>query len=261
METHCCFNTSEQKVCSARIHVPLAKLCTMGCIYCNYINDKNITKEFRPGVSSAVISIAEIENYLRHCFDSFPKTEVIGVSGPGEPFDNIQELSMLAEIIQKKYPSKKLCVCTNGKNFSLFKEFAIKYKNVLHYITVTINTFDINKIMMLYESIKTKQQAEELLDNQLNIIKFAVANQIKSKINTVFISKINSGEVVKIFNDLRALGADCFNLMLQISSGNKQQIIENEENINYLECIRDLKRLKIPITKQCKMCRSDFCGY
>ena len=116
-ERHCCFNTSEELFYSYRIHVPLARYCSLGCVYCNYIKDGNITDDaYRPGTANCVVvSREEISEYLDRKISEFPLTHIIGVSGPGDPLENMDSLKTLISLMKQKNPALCLCICTNGR--------------------------------------------------------------------------------------------------------------------------------------------------
>lgn len=259
---HCCFNTERNIICSARIHVPLAEKCSMGCIYCNYINDRNITdRKDRPGTAGMLVTGREgIKAYLEKAFELIPECNIVGISGPGEPLENYEQLEILQEIMKNQYPDKLLCVCSNGRYYEQFYRLVDNFKNV-KYFTVTINSLNPNTVQHIYKSIDSDREAVDLIDGQISIIKRAKQNGIKVKVNTVYLSGINDKEIVYMFSKLKEYGVDCFNLLNQIQSGNALQQMENASFDDYRMMRNYLAEQGFPLTSQCRQCRSDFCGY
>lgn len=263
MDKHCCFNTSDVLFRSARIHVPLAKKCSMGCQYCGYHIDHNICMPTikRPGTSLIVVSTEnEIRTYLKKAFALFPETSIIGVSGPGDPLDNLMEMTLLKNIMEKDYPTVKLCLCTNGRNYQNYVTL-FEHSPLLKYLTLTINTLIPQKNLKIYHSITTLSKAEEMIKNQLKILQKAKEQDIKIKINTVFLQEINATEIEEMYLTLlEKYQVDCFNVLPFVPINTKTMFSVMDLNI-FNETIFSLNEKGFPITKQCQQCRSDFCGY
>lgn len=263
MDKHCCFNTSDVVFRSARIHVPLARKCSMGCRYCGYHIDHNICMPVskRPGTSLIFVSTEdEIRSYLKKAFSLFPETGVIGVSGPGDPLENLTELALLKNIMEKDYPHVDLCLCTNGRNYQNYVALFEK-PSVLKYLTLTMNTLDPQKSLKLYRSVTTLAKAEEMIKNQLVIIKKAKEQNIKIKINTVFLQDVNTSEIEEMYLTLlEEYEVDCFNVLPYIPI-NAETFFSPIDLCVFKETVLSLNEKGFPITKQCQQCRSDFCGY
>ena len=259
-EQHCCFNTTDELFYSYRIHVPLARKCSLGCIYCNYSKDGNITNNpSRPGTSLRCVSTeSQIQEYLQAALAKFPDTKIIGVSGPGDPMENISALNRLIRIIGDFSSGIKLCICTTGRiNWELGKE--IFEQDLLQYVTFTINTFYPDKMLQIYTGLKSVQGAYEMVQNQKeNIIKIKALGK-KVKINTVFLDDINNDEIVEMYRELLMYGVDCFNVLPRVSTNHRDgRTIGDQEH--YEQLIELLKSNGIPLVKQCRRCRADFCG-
>ncbi len=82
---HPCFNKdSHHKF--GRIHLPVAPRCNLQCNFCNRKFD--CMNESRPGVTSAVLTPNQAADYLDTMMKKEPNLTVVGISGPGDPFDN-----------------------------------------------------------------------------------------------------------------------------------------------------------------------------
>lgn len=260
MEQHCCFNTENIYVKSARIHVPLAEKCSMGCVYCGYKNDKNVCdSKNRPGVALKIVEGKEsIEKYLDMFFLEYDKADIIGVSGPGDPLENIEELRNLVDLIKKKWSDKKLCVCTNGRLFYPYGKELVD-SGVLEYITFTINTLNPQKVGEIYGFYANRNisETQKYIYDLLDAIRYCKQKKIKVKINTVFLSDINKEDVTTMYSQLLRENVDCFNLMPRRAL--KDTHLEQFDE--YTQVWQKLKSMGFPLTHQCKMCRADFCGY
>lgn len=257
---HCCFNTSNELIYSSRIHVPLAKKCSLGCVYCRYYEDQNITENvYRPGTSGRGVFIQnEIADYLMKKLSEYPDTRIIGVSGPGDPMENIESLKYLIQLMEQSQSDLRLCICTNGRTgFSEGKD--IYTHNILDYITFTINTLDPEKMLKIYRGLRDISDAKQMLFNQQENIHMLKSFNKKIKINTVYLEDINAEEIMCMFEKLQKSGVDCFNVLPYVSTNYQDgRTIGNMEQYNSL--IKKLKENNFPIVKQCLRCRADFCG-
>ena len=263
VEMHSCFNTSKDDNGNGRIHVPIAKTCKMQCKYCNYIIDGNININInnRPGVTDFIINTREqIKNYLDEKTKIYPEIDIIGVSGPGDPLDNIDTLEILNYLINEYYKDYKLCICSCGYNYNNVID-RIKKLDKLKYLTLTINTFDVNKMNLLYRSVEDGfLNGKELIKQQKKIIKDMKKRNVKIKINTIYIPNVNDKEINKLFHILLKMGVDCFNLLplRQINNYfNYDKMLYLE---NFKKKIKELKELGFPLINKCSQCTSSACG-
>lgn len=262
---HCCFCTDTRRyIPTQRIHVPLARKCTMGCIYCRYHIDSNITENtIRPGSARCVVSTyTEIFNYLTEKLAEHEKCKIIGVSGPGDPLENLYSLKILYDILEQFYPECTLCICTNGSKFISVQETIVAFSKKLQYLTITINTLRPNTAVKLYSSISNIVEAEELFKNQIYAIDYMKSLGKKVKINTVYIPGINCDEIVDLYTTLSNHKVDCFNLMPYIDThGSSPNCPQKYNESKILEVRNQLQERGIPLACLCKQCRSDYCGY
>lgn len=257
---HCCFNTTNSCVQNVRIHVPLAEICTMNCFYCNYKYDKNISKnDNRPGIAKELVNGKnKIKDYLSEKITKFNDVNIIGVSGPGDPFQNPKALRYLIDIMKSQYNHLHLCLCTNG-NFDYNEYIDILKFEQLKFITITINTLDALKSMQIYKSIDTDASAKKMINNQISLIKFCKEIGLKVKVNTVYLENINCDDIVEMYSQLMKYNVDCFNLIPQvkINSNNKDFMCDK---LKYDNIIEELKSRDFPMIYHCYRCNADFCG-
>lgn len=255
-EKHYCYNTGPIEEVWGRIHVPLAKKCTLKCTYCSYLRDGNITDDnWRPGSSSGIVEGKEtIYAYLKQAVNQYRNVKIIGVSGPGDPLENIIQVRELIAVMKEYYPDYYLCICTNGSIWNTDVQWLLK-QPLLRYITLTINTIDMEKYPVLYQRYRDLAVHRDMWENQLRIIRECTANGIKVKINTVYVPGTNDTEITEMYRRLREEGVSCFNLMPQIDP-------ESGRNKHLPECEKlqaTLAAQGFDMMTKCKHCRADHC--
>src|SRR5512134_2449252 len=102
---HPCFNEHAKGVC-ARVHLPVAPKCNIKCNYCDRRYD--CVNESRPGVTSAVPSPVQALRYLNQVMAREPRTTVVGIAGPGDPFANADETLETLRLIRERFPEMLL---------------------------------------------------------------------------------------------------------------------------------------------------------
>ena len=258
VEKHYCFNTELSTSNWGRIHVPLAQKCSMHCIYCNYSFDNNITSnKWRPGTASEIIEGREkICKYLKKKNASYQGVKIIGVSGPGDPLENMDQMRLLVEVLHDYFPDKYLCMCTNGSVYNDDVRWLLEQR-ILRYITLTINTMQTEKYPLIYRKYRSQFIKRDMLDNQLRIIQTCVDNGIKIKVNTVYQKSITEDEIERMFARLYDEGVSCFNLlpMVNVEDGGLLNLESYEALFNKL-IIEGY-----PILKKCFHCRADSCAH
>lgn len=262
MNTHCCFCVNKEDFYpNSRIHVPMAPICTMGCIYCQYSENKNISDELRPGVASYIVQ-DNFDKYLESKLKTFEHNNVIGVSGPGDPLENFDKLEELYNVIEHSFPTQCLCICTNGRLFFEHKESLTQWKK-LKYYTVTINSLREDTIEKLYRGVRNTSEAEKLLLAQLSSVEEMAKNGKTVKVNTILLPGINDDEIEAICVEATKRGAYCINLLAYQKKRHDDIIPYTQEEINEKESIlrNELVDLGYKLTVACKRCRSDYCGY
>ena len=256
IEKHYCFNTEQLEEVWGRIHVPLAKVCSLNCVYCGYHKDCNITSNiWRPGtVSGTVEGKQDIYKYLQQSFDLFQGVKIIGVSGPGDPLENMSQMRNLVTIMCRYFPQMYLCMCTNGSVYNSDTQWLLN-QPILRYITLTVNTMDSDKYPLIYRRYCNPEIPRDMLDNQLKIIHKCVKNKIKVKVNTIYLQGVNDQEISGMFDCLLKEGVSCFNLIPRVNTVTGRY--DCQKNFEKLQ--KALIDANYPLMTRCKQCRADYC--
>ena len=107
-DAHPCFSAAAH-IKFARIHLPVAPLCNIGCKYC--IRSLNKV-ENRPGVASAIISPEQAMERVREAKARLPLT-VVGIAGPGDALANAETFTTF-DLVEREFPELMKCLSTNG---------------------------------------------------------------------------------------------------------------------------------------------------
>ncbi|MHB8766096.1 MAG: radical SAM protein, partial [Deferrisomatales bacterium] len=215
---HPCFHEEAKGVC-ARVHLPVAPKCNIKCNYCDRRYD--CVNESRPGVASAVLAPAQALRYLERVVALEPRTAVVGIAGPGDPFANPAETLETLALIRARFPEMLLCVSTNGLGLPAHLDEVARL-GVTH-VTVTVNAVDPEVGARVYAWARDgkvicrgRQAAELLLSRQLEAIRGLKARGVVVKVNTILIPGVNDGQVAEVARVAAGLGADVLNCMAVI---------------------------------------------
>lgn len=250
---HYCFDTTSniKTTYYERIHIPIADKCYLGCIYCNFISNKNEGNGLSmPGTcEKTVIGQTQMVEYLENRITE--NTKIIGISGPGDPFLSEKQLQTFFEIYERKYLNLDLCICSSGINFCNIKK--IVSLDAVKYITLTINSLSVDNVKKIYRGIQNNNfVAENLIEQQMQAISFFKGNKRKIKVNTVFLPEINENDIISTYLILHESGVNIFNLMPCQTT--------HEYKKKYDDLVMTLKnKYNIPILNRCLQCKSDSC--
>jgi len=257
IKKHPCFSESAH-LKFARIHLPIAPLCNIGCKYCI----RSINKvENRPGVASEILSPKQALDKVRKAVKTYLLT-VVGIAGPGDPLAN-KETFETFQLIDQEFPKLMKCLSTNG--LLLLDYINLLRKLKLSTLTVTVNAVHPETAAKIYDfiilegkSYRGLEAAKILLERQTAGVKEAVKAGITTKINTVLIPQINMKEIPQIAKLYGAIGAKIMNIMPLISI--YRMASKRPPTCNELRDIRDKCERYIPQFRHCKQCRADALG-
>ena len=255
---HPCYSKEAHNTC-ARIHLPVAPKCNIGCRYCIRSIDKISN---RPGVASEIISPKESISRVKSAVASLPSLTVIGIAGPGDSLAN-KETFETFELINQDFPNLIKCMSTNGLLLDKYINFLKKIN--LSTLTVTVNAFTPETASKIYDYIffegkkyKGIEAAEFLIEKQYQGISKAVHAGIITKINTVYIPNINAREIPIIAKRYSDIGVNIMNIMplLPIHCMSNQPAPSCDD----LRIMREKCEKYIAQFRLCKQCRSDAVG-
>jgi len=261
MTSHYCFGKVGVDGISGRIHVPLAVSCKLRCGYCSYSNNGNILCDSLPGASNLSLSTHEdISNWLQDKVKKNPDVRIIGVAGPGDPLLNPIQLEMFFEIINQHYCDYTVCLCSSGLNFKEIEPLLIGQKT-LKYITFTINSINPKTINKIYFPSKMQFNAELFIEEQNYAVNRCIENNIKVKVNSVYLPTINDDEIYHLYDFYSKLGVNIFNLIpYQRNNGHLFAKLPPINYVKYKDLIAKLEFAGIDVLQKCYKCRADECG-
>lgn len=242
----------------ARMHLPVAPLCNIGCKYCI----RSINKvENRPGVASKILSPKDALQRVRKAIKTLPLT-VLGIAGPGDPLANEATFKTF-HLIDREFPKLMKCLSTNG--LLLLDYISLLKKLRLSTLTVTVNAILPKTLEQIYDFIildgmtyKGFEGAKILLERQIAGIREAIKSGITTKINTVFIPEINLKEIPKIAKLYGSIGAKMMNIMPLIPI--YKMASKRAPTCEELRRIREKCERYIEQFRRCKQCRADALG-
>ncbi|MDA3901411.1 MAG: radical SAM protein [Spirochaetes bacterium] len=261
-KSHPCFEKNSLEK-TGRLHLPVAPLCNIQCGFCNRAFD--CVNESRPGVTSAILTPHQALLYTRIMMEKMPYISTIGIAGPGDAFANGEKTIETIELIRNEFPEILFCVSTNGLELPQYID-EIANSGLTH-LTITINAVDPAIGAEIYEWIRYDKQslrgivaAQQLIENQLEGLKRAVANDITVKINTVVIPGVNDHHVKEIARVTGELGATIQNCMGLIPvAGTHFADTTPPSKIDLLKARGDAEQYIIQMT-HCGRCRADAAG-
>ncbi len=259
---HPCFSYEAHKK-FARMHLPVAPRCNIGCNYCNRKFD--CVHESRPGVTSEVLTPEMAFDKYRLVKERIEQLSVVGIAGPGDALANWHETKKSIELIREYDPAVIFCLSTNGL---LLPEYAQDIAGLgINHVTVTLNTLDPEIGAEIYRFINYKGRRYEgvegagiLLENQLVGIKYLASAGIVVKVNIVMIEGVNDGCIPDVVKEVKELGAFITNIMPLIPAPGS--VFENypQTSMKELSRMRDICRQDLQQMRHCRQCRADAIG-
>jgi len=256
-DAHPCFSEAAHKK-FARIHLPVAPLCNIGCKYCIRALNK---VENRPGVASAIISPEQALQRVRAAKARLPLT-VVGIAGPGDALANAQTFATFA-LVEREFPELMKCASTNGLALVDCVEELKRLR--LTTLTVTVNAVKPETAANFYDFVvlhgkrsKGLEAARILVERQKQGILAAVAAGLAVKINSVLVPGVNDAEMPEIAKQFGAAGVRLMNIMPLIPLHRMAKY--RAPNCDELRSARDAGEKYIPQFRHCKQCRADAVG-
>lgn len=257
INSHPCFSAAAHAK-FARIHLPVAPSCNIGCKYCIRTLNK---VENRPGVASAVLSPEQAVERVREAKAQLPLT-VVGIAGPGDALANAQTFATFA-LVEREFPELMKCLSTNGLALSDCVEELKRLR--ITTVTVTVNAVKPETAAKIYDFVvlngkrsKGLEGARILIERQKQGILAAVAAGLAIKVNSVLVPGLNEAEIPEIAKQFGAAGVQLMNIMPLIPLHRMAKY--EAPDCNLLKSVRAESEKYIAQFRHCKQCRADAVG-
>lgn len=247
----------------ARMHLPVAPQCNIGCNYCNRKYD--CVNESRPGVTSEILTPLSAEQKFIVVKEKIPNLSVVGIAGPGDALANWDKTREAIERIKQANPEMIFCLSTNGLMLPHYAPEIVELG--IKHVTVTMNTLSPNTGAKIYRHVYYQgkkytgtEGTQILLDNQQTGIQYLAGKGILVKVNMVMIKGINDQEIPSVVKRVKQLGAFVSNIMPLIPAAGS--VFENlpATDMKELNKMRDICQIDLQQMRHCKQCRADAIG-
>ena len=254
---HPCFASKPGNL--GRIHLPVSPACNLGCRFCSRVlNDT----EYRPGVTSKVITPEDSIAILRKALKICPEIKVAGIAGPGDTLATDTAIETF-RLVNKEFPHLLKCMSTNGLLLDEKADKVIEAK--IDSLTVTVNAIDpeieakLNKFIIYHgKKYDALEGAKILIENQLNGIRKVAESGITVKVNTVLVPRINGSHIETIAKTVSSLGASIYNIIPLIPTYELKD--EKAPFCFQIEEARKSAEKYIDVFRHCNRCRADAVG-
>ena len=247
----------------ARMHLPVAPHCNIGCNYCNRKYD--CVNESRPGVTSQVLTPLSAEQKFIVVKEKIPNLSVVGIAGPGDALANWESTREAVKRIKQANREMIFCLSTNGLMLPHYAPEIVELG--IKHVTVTLNTLQPETGAKIYRFVnyegrkyKGTEGAGILLQNQLTGIQYLAGQGILVKVNIVMIKDINDHEIPEIVKKVKQLGAFMTNIMPLIPTAGSAFAHLPATSMQDLNQMRELCQLDLQQMRHCQQCRADAIG-
>ena len=255
---HPCLNAEAHKT-RARMHLPVAPACNIGCRFCT--RDLG-TADKRPGVAERLVKPDEAVGYVQRALELCPELAVVGVAGPGDALATSHALDALSRV-SNAFPDLVICLSTNGLRV------ADRIDEIddagVGSLTMTVNALDpailsqiVGWVALPGHKAVGEEAARILIEAQTRGIREAHARGIVIKVNTVLVTGVNDRHIGEIARTVRALGADRYNVMPLIPNGELADFLA--PTCQEVEAARAQAASHIEVFRHCRQCRADALG-
>lgn len=247
----------------ARMHLPVAPRCNIGCNYCNRKYD--CVNESRPGVTSEVLSPTAARDRFKLAKAKLSQLSVVGIAGPGDALADWARTKQTLKLIRQEDNDIIFCLSTNGLMLPTYAPEIVQLG--VNHVTVTVNCLDPAVGAQIYKfayyrgkKYQGQEAAKILIANQLAGIQRLAALGAIVKVNIVMIHDINEAEIPMIAKQVKTLGAFIVNIMPLIPAPGSAFAHFPRTSARRLNEMRDLCQADIRQMRHCRQCRADAVG-
>lgn len=259
---HPCFSAGAHHK-YARMHLPVAPKCNIGCNYCNRKYD--CVNESRPGVTSEILTPESALSKYKIVKEKIENLSVVGIAGPGDALANWAETKGTIQKIKEADPEAIFCLSTNGL---MLPEYAQEIIDLgINHVTVTMNCLDPEIGAKIYKFVNYKGQrldgvegAKILLVNQLQGIEMLTKQNVLVKVNIVMVKNINDHHIPDVVKKAKDLGVFVTNIMPLIPASGSAFENYPQTSMKELTAMRKLCQMDLKQMFHCKQCRADAIG-
>lgn len=259
-ELHPCFS-GRAHARYARIHLPVARDCNLGCNYCERLIGGASYHSYRPAVCDRIIAPTEALACVKgYC--GAGELRVAGIAGPGEPLYN-EETFQTLQLIGRSFPRLILCLSTNGLLLSNSLSRLIELG--VGMVTVTVNTVDPGTAGAIYSHaivdghvLKGRAAAKAIVDSQIPGVRRAAGAGLLVKVNTILMPGINQDEIAQVARAAREAGACIQNVIPLIPLGGLRD--RRPPSCFELSQARREAAAHLEQFTRCRQCRADSVG-
>lgn len=247
----------------ARMHLPVAPRCNIGCNYCNRKYD--CVNESRPGVTSEILTPEAARDKFLLVREKVANLSVVGIAGPGDALANWGNTRRTIELIKEVDPEVIFCLSTNGL---MLPEYAREIVELgVKHVTVTVNCLDPATGSQIYRHVNYRGKVyrgaagtEILLRNQQKGIEYLSRNGVLVKVNIVMVKGVNEDRIPEVVRRVKELGAFITNIMPLVPAPGSVFQDYAPTDAAELDRMRDLCGQDMRQMRHCKQCRADAIG-
>lgn len=259
---HPCYTAGAQHE-YARMHLPVAPACNIGCSYCSRRFD--CANESRPGVTSEILGPEAARDKFLKAKKEIPNLSVAGIAGPGDALANWDEAGRTIALIRREAPDTIFCLSTNGL---LLPEYGPELIDLgVRHVTVTVNCLNPSIGAEIYRHVTYRgtrytgeMGAEILIKNQLQGIRYLTGKGVLVKVNIVMINGVNASHILEVVRKVKRLGALMTNIVPLIPAAGSALENHPETSMKDVRAMRELCRPDILQMDHCRQCRADAAG-
>ncbi len=247
----------------ARMHLPVAPVCNIGCNYCNRKYD--CPNESRPGVTSEILTPKAARAKYISVKRALPNLTVVGIAGPGDALANWSRVKESVALIRAEASECMFCLSTNGLMLPRYGPEIVTLG--IRHVTVTVNCIEPVIGADIYQHIEYQGKryagetaAEILIGNQMAGIQYLAENGVLVKINIVMIPGINASHIPDVVKKVKKLGAFLTNIMPLIPAAGSAFEALPRTNMREVQAMREICRVDIAQMRHCQQCRADAIG-
>lgn len=259
---HPCYSADAQHK-NARMHLPVAPQCNIGCNYCNRKYD--CLHESRPGVTSEVLTPEAARRKYLAVKEKIENLSVLGIAGPGDALADWANTRQTIKLIKECDPEVIFCLSTNGLLLPDYAEEIVALG--IKHVTVTVNTLSPETGARIYKFINYRGKRYEgaegvgiLLKNQLAGIAYLAGQGVAVKVNIVMIQDINDREIPTIVKKVKELGAFITNIMPLIPASGSAFENYPQTSMTDVNNMRKVCQIDLQQMTHCRQCRADAIG-